>query len=107
MSNKLNYEGWLTVKASGLQKTYGRRTSAKLSKNKPAVGRDEVAIKLSIDLPASLFLRPALEARVTVSDKDVTPASIDLEIQDNIEEILRDRTGFDIRVVQDKEWEDE
>ena len=105
--NPVTWDGWLTIKCPAPE-GYGRRTSAGLTKKKPNLDADQVAVKVSVSLPVSLFVRPALEATLTVPPGSVAPPVIDLEIHDTVEEVLRDRTGFDVRVCaaneEDAEW---
>lgn len=97
----IKWEGYLAI---AVNKRYPDRvtswtTTAKLYAKKPSVGRDEVAVKIAVDLPASLFLRPQLEARISVPETAVTPLVVDLETQDNIAELLSQQLGFDVRII--------
>jgi len=75
------------------------KTSARLCVNKPTVSRDEVAVKISVDLPVSLFQRTSLEARISVPEHAVTPLEISMEAMDNIAEMIAQNTGFDVKLM--------
>jgi len=104
MRKSVTYEGYLTVSCPAARKNPQHpglwKTTASLKKNKPSVGADEVAVKVRVELPAVLFQTPQLEAKITVPDDSVTPPVLDLEVRDNIEQMLIEQTGFDIRLVQ-------
>jgi hypothetical protein len=70
---------------------------ARLTKTSPALEVGEVAIKLRIDLPAELFTRPALEAKINIPQSEVPKSIINVDIQDNIEQAIREATGVEIK----------
>lgn len=96
----VSYDGWLAIKGHDVH-SFRRRASARLTRNKPSLSKDEVAVKLQIELPVSLFVTPAMTARICVNEGDASPPSIDLEIMDDIQNVLRDRTGLNITLSQD------
>lgn len=106
MSTTLQWSGYLIVDGSCVMKDPNMpgwwKPSARITKNTPALDRGEVAIKISVDLPASLFLRPQLEAKFTVPADSVSPPIIESEVTDNIAEIIRQNTGFDVRFIPQK-----
>ena len=98
MSDSITWEGYLTLKAN--LKPYCPSISGRLTKNKPSCGPSEIAVKLSVKLPKSLFQRPTLQATLEVDPETVDVPVIDLAMQDTVAEVLRDRTGFDVRIEQ-------
>lgn len=56
----------------------------------------EIALKLHIEVPASLFERPELQAKIVVPD--ATPAVIDATVAENITNIIRRETGVDVKL---------
>lgn len=72
--------------------------SARLTSKVPALGKDEVAIKLDVVVPDALFKRPQLRASVTIPESVVSAPVISAEVLDNIQEILTQQTGLDIKV---------
>ena len=99
MSDTITYQGWLVVKVTNLEPSWKTTATARLAKKKPTVTRDEMAMRISVELPRALFVRPALSAEIRVRDSDSPPAEISLDVRDTIEEVLRERTGFDVRVI--------
>jgi hypothetical protein len=74
------------------------RLNGRLSMKPPALARGEIAMKLSVEVPAGLFEIPALRATVRVPNEAVSPPSIDATVIDNVQELLRERTGLDVVV---------
>jgi len=63
---------------------------------KPAVNFREVAVKMNVDLPASLFSRPALNFKLSVPEPE-QQVVIDAETQQGIADIIAEQIG--VRVV--------
>lgn len=84
---------WLAFKPKGYFDMVGR-----MAKRKPALAKDEVAIEVTVDLPASLFEKPTLAAKIVGTGEaprlDLTP-----EFIANIEEHLEAQTGLRIELV--------
>jgi hypothetical protein len=100
MSKSVTWSGYLAVAINNPDSPqYAWKASAKLSVNKPTVSRSEIALKISVDLPTSLFVRPQLEAKITVPDHAVTPLEIGMEVTDNIAALIHQQTGFDVKLV--------
>jgi hypothetical protein len=55
-------------------------------------------MKLKIEVPASLFLKPSLEASISIPDDAVSPVIINPEVQDNIKDIIKRNTGLDLNI---------
>lgn len=104
MSNTVKWEGYVTIACPNVRKNPRHpgmwKSSARVSVNKPAVSSDEIAVKVAIELPSTLFQRPSLEARITVPDRAVQPPNISLEVIDDIERMIHQNTGFDVKLVQ-------
>lgn len=101
MSATVQWSGYLAIAVNrrGYIQPGMWKTSAKVSLGKPALGKDEIAVKVYVELPASLFQRPQLEARIAVPDHAVTPLEVDMETRDNIADLIAQNTGFDVRLV--------
>lgn len=99
------FEGYVAVTCAGARKHPNVpgfwKTTAKLSKGKPRLDSDSVAVKVRFELPASLFQEPALEAKITVPESAVSPAKIDMELCSNLEELIQKNTGFNVTVVNE------
>lgn len=70
----------------------------RVTKTKPGLTSNEIAVKINLELPDALFTKPQLEARVVVSDKAVSAPVIEAEVVDNVEQIIKDKTGFDVKL---------
>lgn len=93
-------ETYLVVTAK--QNRYGQRGSMTLQsfttrKTKPDVGRDEIAIKLKLKLPASLFVRPTLAAEIGI-EGDVPTIDLSPETVTSIQDVIRAQSGLDIEL---------
>ena len=83
--------------------TYRTYTS-RMTMNSPALKSDEVAVKVSIELPDALFERTALQANIKVPNDVVSQPVITADVIDNVQEIIKQNTGFDVKLqIIDKE----
>lgn len=73
------------------------RSSVRVAKTKPSCGPNEVAMKLAVDLPESLFKRPQLSATITVPESQA-PMVITPEIEQNIARVVQEQLGITMRV---------
>lgn len=64
----------------------------------PDVVAGEVALRLVVELPDALFVRPQLTARIVVPKESVTPPNVDATVLDNVREAIQAQTGLDVRV---------
>lgn len=89
---------YLVVKAAVDERGYCRsRPTFRAAKNKPRTAADEIAVAVSLNIPASLFRRPQLQAVITVPD-DQAPAKISADVQDNIAQAIRDQLGLAVTI---------
>ena len=80
---------WLTI---------NRKGSCRITKGKPGLDWDEIAIRLEIDLPDALFNRPRLEAKITVPEKAAVPGVIQSVVAENVQEAIEQATGLTFSV---------
>ncbi|MCD0459154.1 hypothetical protein [Roseiconus lacunae] len=83
-----------------------RIVSAK-SSSTPATKKDEVAIRVSIELPEQLFAAPAFKASIKVDESSVTAATVDAEVINNIEQVVAEATGLRLEIESVPSLEDE
>lgn len=76
---------WLTINKNGIKAV--RRT-------KPALGWDEIAFKVNLDIPDELFRRPTIEATLQV--KDIPNNAYQPEIVLNTVDLIEQQTGAKI-----------
>jgi hypothetical protein len=72
--------------------------SARLTKTSPALDHDEIAIKVSLEVPEELLTKPQLHAKVTVPEEAVSKPIIEADVIDNVESIIAEQTGFNVRL---------
>src|SRR3954466_14377131 len=73
------------------------KPSFRTAVKKPSTAKNEIAIKLDIDLPLALFTRPELTASIVVPPEK-QPYQIDADVQHRIAESVRESTGLDVRI---------
>jgi len=85
-------DGWLIIPKYGV---------LRFRKSKPTLRADEVAIYLDIRLPDALYVKPTLQATVTIKDEAVTPEILTPDIVITTAEMIEKATGMkvEIRVV--------
>ena len=66
----------------------------------PKVNAGEIAIRVTIELPESLFKKPAFKAKVSVPADSVTAPIIDASVVNNIAEIVAAETGIHLTIEQ-------
>lgn len=78
----------------------------RVTKTTPALDYNEIALKLDIELPDELFSKPRLEATIKVPKDAVSAPVIEAGVIDNVQEIIKQNTGFEVRLnmvpVEDK-----
>lgn len=78
-----------------------------MSKGSPALASDEVAVKVTLELPDALFERSALEAKIVVPKEAVSQPVITADVVDNVQDIIKKNTGFDVKLeIVEKEKEE-
>jgi hypothetical protein len=87
---------WLKVEG---KERYGRVVAGPVHafKTKPGVGPKEIAVRLTLEIPDSVFEEPVFEAKATLPDvKRSVP--IRAEVAANVAKALSDNMGFKVRV---------
>jgi len=87
------WKGWVIFKQGR-----SNEMSARLTKTKPHIQTDEVAIHVVFQLPDVLFERPQLNATITIPESQLPTLSFDAEITNNIQEAIRQSTNLDINI---------
>lgn len=83
---RIVYGLWLIFDESG---------SIRLTRARPAIGRGERAMELSLAVPRSLFRTPELSASITIESSDNPPPYIDISAA---ETALRQAIGCDVEI---------
>lgn len=83
---------YIVIKKTGTR--YSSRYSSRLTKGSPALDSNEIAVKVSIEVPDEIFDKPALSAKITVPKEAVSKPVIEAAVIDNVQEIIKQQTGF-------------
>lgn len=75
----------------------GYRASARITNGKPTLQPDEISIYLTLDIPDSLFQRPALKAEIKIDPK-TAPSQISAEVIDNIQKVVSENLNLQIQI---------
>jgi len=75
-----------------------RAYSSRMTKGKPRLEHDEVAVQVKLELPEELFDKPALVAKVSVPKEAVSQPVITADVVDNVEDIILQNTGFEVKL---------
>lgn len=77
---------------------YGSDLKARLANKLPALLAGEVPIKVAVNVPRALFTRPQIQASITIPEGSVTAPVVNAEVLNNIQEIINQQLGFDVKV---------
>lgn len=87
---------YLIVRCS--ERRRGPAYSFRVTKQKPSLRPNEIAIELAISLPKVLFSRPALTATIDIDEADVSSKELSAEMVQNIQKVVRQQLGIDMAV---------
>lgn len=87
---------YIVIKQTG--SGYYKKYSSRMTRNNPAIASNEIAVKVSIDIPEAIFNKPSLEAKITVPESSVSQPVIDAVVVNDIQEIIKQNTGFDVKL---------
>lgn len=79
-------EGYLNIKSNG---------ACRFTKGRAGLDWNEIAMRISMDIPQELFRRPLLEARIEVS-KDLIPKPQPTELILKTKDLIEESTGAKI-----------
>jgi len=85
--------------------TINSRGGVKTTKNRPGLDFDEVAIKMTMEVPDMLFKKPQLTASIIIPESAATPKEIDVEMRDNIQDAIETVTGMEVKLTIQSEGE--
>lgn len=82
------------------------RGSVKAVEREPKLAANEISLRLCLEVPASLFERPRLEATMKVPNEAVPKIKITPAVTDNVEKMIKQATGLNMVVsIVDQEEE--
>lgn len=90
-----------------IKKTSKWRYSSRMTKGSPALASNEVAIKVALEIPDAVFDKPSLEAKIVIPKEAVSKPVIEAQVIDNVEQIIKQNTGFEVKleVIEPKDEE--
>lgn len=71
------------------------RGSARVTKRRPGLEWDEIAIALDIELPDALFRKPHLSASITIPNEAARPNIIEAVTAENVQDAINESTGLE------------
>jgi len=87
----MKIRGFLTVTKGG---------SMKVTKSYPKLNYDEIAISFSLEIPSSVFDRPAIHAEIKITEDQVAPREITAETVNNVRDALLQHAGIELIIMQ-------
>lgn len=70
--------------------------SVSVSKGRPGLDFDQVAVCIELELPDILFKKPQITASIKVDQADVTPLIINAETANNVKDAIETITGIKV-----------
>ena len=86
----------------GKESRYGSEPRAielagiRTAKKKPAVGADEIAVRVELSIPDSLFRKPTLVASITMPD--ISEPMVTADFSTRLTELVRDQMGITLHI---------
>ena len=97
----ISFTGWLALRQN--HRSYGPG-AMRLTSKKPGLKAGEIAVQLSLSVPAALFTKPTLKLVAEIPDDSTIAAEIPAHVQTNIAELVREQTGLLLEIsVEDDE----
>ena len=73
--------------------SYFKSVDLKISKNMPDTASNEIAVKLDLDIPNSLFMKPSLNFKMSIPESAASFPVLEAAVQDNLAELLANELG--------------
>ncbi len=74
-----------------------RQGGVRTTKNPPSIEWNEVFMQCNLNIGDKLFERPMLQANIEISDSKM-PVEIDADVVADIESVVEERTGYEIKL---------
>lgn len=88
---------WVKIAAKKRYRSWEPGT-VEVRKLKPATKANEVAVKISVEIPDAYFETPELSAKITVPEEAVNKPVITPEVQDNLAVLISEQLGMKVHV---------
>lgn len=73
--------------------------SVRASKTRVSLYVDEIAIAMELDLPDSLFKKPVISGKISVTEDMVNPATIDADVVEAIKNSISAVHGVELKLL--------
>jgi len=67
-------------------------------KGKPDLKWDEIAVLINLELPKSLFMKPQIQASISIPEEAGQPNEITCEVMDNLKEAIEASMGIEVKL---------
>lgn len=81
-----------------IKKTNRWKFTSRMTKGSPALASNEIAVKVAIEVPDEIFDKPALQAEIKIPQEAVSKPTISAEVIDNVQDIIKQNTGFEVKL---------
>jgi len=76
------------------------RDGLRVAAKKPATKQNQIAINVVLDIPDSLFTKPALKASITLPQGQARESVITADVASNIAEIIQQQLGVRLEITE-------
>jgi len=73
--------------------------SCAIKANQPNLQWNEISVLLEINIPSSVFQRPAITAKLTINENQVRPEEITIEMKNEIQDLVLQNLGIELRIL--------
>lgn len=98
----MQFSFWLRVKAT--KSPYGGFKAAvpTATKEKPSVGKSEIAFQVNLDIPDSYFSLPEFKASISLPDIRQQQPTVNTEMEQRVAELLKENLGINVTFTPEK-----
>lgn len=93
----ISVKGYLIISSNG---------GVRVTKNPPETKRNEIAMKIDVEVPRSMFFKPNIEFKLVIPQSAARPTTIPVELMGNIERNIEEATGLRVTLHVEREESD-
>ena len=76
-----------------------RSGAERITKTLPRLQPGEIVIRLTLEVPNTLFEARQIQAAITIPERMVPTEPLSAEVQDNVRDLIEQATGLDVRLI--------